>query len=206
MRRLRFLVVVVLATMIAAACGGDAGVTDTVPGSDTSQPAPDATNPPQTSPPDQGGTGGDDSEGSGPSTATVTIGGETFSFSTEGALVAQCKTDLFGIFSVQLPMADGGDGGIQIVALHPDTDPAVVGQNNVVQVTVGDVDWVADPEDLRIAGVAALEGKSQVDSVEFDGRTVRGTASFVGSQSLFDADSEMATGTFEATCGEERLS
>lgn len=148
----------------------------------------------------------DDSEATGPSTATVTLGDETYEFSSEGALVAQCLTDLFGIFSVQLPLADGGDGGIGIVALHEGTDPDVVEEHNSVQITIGDVDWVADPEDLRIAGNAEVEGKSQVDSVEVDGSTVRGTASFVGSSGGFGADSEMVTGTFEATCGEERTS
>jgi hypothetical protein len=103
-------------------------------------------------------------------------------------------------------MADSGDGGISIVALHEGTDPSVVGQTNVVQITIGDVDWVADPEDVRIEGNQDLEGKSQVDSVEVDGSTVRGTATFVGSMSVFDSSSEMVTGTFEATCGEERKS
>lgn len=40
--------------------------------------------------------------------------------------MAQCLTDLFGIFSVQLPMVDESgapaDGGVRIVALHEGTD------------------------------------------------------------------------------------
>jgi hypothetical protein len=54
---------------------------------------------------------------------------------------------------------------------------------------------------------ALQPGMSQVDSVEIDGSTVRGTATFVRELSLFVGDEpEVVTGTFEATCGEERLS
>ncbi|MDX1449741.1 MAG: hypothetical protein R3246_11845, partial [Acidimicrobiia bacterium] len=152
--------------------------------------------------------GEEPSEGEGPSTATVTIGDETYEFSSEGAVVAQCLPDLFGIMSVQLPMADGGDGSLQIVALHEDTDPEVVGEINSVQVSIGDVDWVADPENSNIAGNPDVpEGQSEVTSIEVDGNTVRGTANFAGSETIFSADFvEFASGTFEATCGEERTS
>lgn len=147
-------------------------------------------------------------EGSGPSTATVTLGDQTYGFSSEGALVAQCLTDLFGIFSVQLPLDDGGDGNVGIIALYPDTDPDVVEQVNSVRVAIGDEDWVADEDDLMFESSDELEeGMSQVDSVEVEGRTVRGTATFVRQLSLFSGDGvETMTGTFEATCGEERTS
>ena len=164
-----------------------------------------------TAPPDSGDSSDDgdagDSGGSGPSTATVTIGGETYEYSTEGAVVAQCQTDMFGIFSVQLPGVDG-DGGVGIVALLEGTDPAVVGEVNSVEVSVGDENWVADEaSDLFDVSDALEPGMSQVDSVEIDGSTVRGTATFVREYSLFgDGEPETATGTFEATCGEERLS
>jgi hypothetical protein len=148
-----------------------------------------------------------ESGGTGPSTATVTIDGQTYEFSTEGAVVAQCQTDMFGIFSVQLPGVDG-DGGIGIVALLEGTDPAVVEQVNAVEVSIGDEDWVADESsDLFDMSDALQPGMSQVDSVEIDGSTVRGTATFVRQTSLFGGgEPETATGTFEATCGEERLS
>jgi len=145
-------------------------------------------------------------DGSGPSTATVTLGDMTYNFSTEGALVAQCKTDLFGIFSLQLPMVDG-EGGIQIIVLHDDTDPSVVEQVNAVRVNVGDDDWVADEaSDLFDASETLEQGMSQVDSAEMSGSTVRGTATFVRQLSVFSGEEETMTGTFEATCGEERLS
>ncbi len=207
----RWLVMVVALLMVAAACGGDsdegaaddggdAAVATTLPASDEGG----SDEPTTTTSAD--GEGDGTSEGTGPSTATVTLGDETYNFSSEGALVAQCLTDLFGIFSVQLPMADGGDGNIGIVALHADTDPEEVGEVNSVRVAIGDEDWVADEDDLMFESSDRLEvGMSQVDSVEVDGNTVRGTATFFRQLSLFaEGEVETITGTFEATCGEER--
>jgi hypothetical protein len=164
------------------------------------EPAAEATTPPSE---DDGG----DSGGTGESTATATIDGVTYEFSTEGAVVAQCQTDMFGVFSVQLPGVDG-DSGIGIIALLEGTDPAVVEQVNAVQVSVGDDDWIADESsDLFDMSDALQPGMSQVDSVEIDGSTVSGTATFVRQLSVFGGgEPETVTGTFEATCGEERLS
>jgi glycerate kinase len=134
----------------------------------------------------------------------VTIDGETYEFSTENAAIAQCLPDLFGTMAVGIPLADGGDGLLNIVALHEGTDPAVVEVNNKVQVDIGDTTWVADPDDVRIAGNPDHEGLSQVDSVEVNASTVTGTATFVNTSNFNEVES--ATGTFEATCGEERLS
>ena len=164
-------------------------------GSDATTPAPPAE--------DNGG----DSGGSGPSTAMVTIGGETYNFSTEGAAIAQCKTDLFGVFVAQLPMVDG-DGNVNVVVLREGTDPEVVDQGNAVRLSVGDEDWIAEELGGLFETSDALQpGMSQVDSVEVDGRTVRGTATFVRQLSLYTGgEPETMTGTFEATCGEERIS
>ena len=192
---------------VAATDGsGDAATATEAPSPDgdtdgsVAEPAVEATTPPSE---DDGGETG----GSGPSTATATIGGETYEFSTEGAVVAQCQTDMFGVFSVQLPGVDG-DGGISIIALLEGTDPAVVEQVNAVQVSVGDDDWVADEStDLFDMSDGLQPGMSQVDSVEIDGSTVRGTATFVRQLSVFGGgEPEIVTGTFEATCGEERIS
>jgi hypothetical protein len=226
MRRWHAIAVVIL--LVAAACGGGSGdgaddgaaddtTTTTQAASDEGSDETTTTTEQAT---DDGGSvdttattasnddSGGDEEGSGPSFATVTLDGETYEFSTEGAIVAQCLTNLFGIFSVQLPMADGGDGGIGIVALYPDTDPEVVGEVNSVTVSIGDEDDVADEEDMMFESSDKLEpGMSQVDSVEIDGRTVRGTATFFKQSTLFVGDEvEVVTGTFEATCGEERTS
>jgi hypothetical protein len=155
--------------------------------------------------PDEGADDSGDAEGSGPSTATVTLGGATYAFSTEGAVAAQCLTDLFGIFSVQLPMIDG-DGSIKILILHDDTDPAEVDEVNAVAISIDDEDWEADEAtELFDMSDALQPGMTQVDSAEIDGRTVRGTATFVRQNSVFGGALETMTGTFEATCGEERV-
>lgn len=184
-------------TRAEAESGSDSGATPT----ETTVPADD-----DSGPADPG-----DSDGSGPSTATVTIGDQTYNFSTEGAVVAQCLTDLFGIFSVQLPRVDDSgapaDGSIAIVALREGTDPDEMEEVNAVEVSVDDEDWIADEADMVFEMYEVMEpGMSQVDSVEIDGRTVRGTATFVREFSLFGDEPEVVTGTFEATCGEERTS
>lgn len=223
MRRLVALATAFL-LLVVAACGGDSGD----PGTDNATPPEtnetDMTQPAQedagsdpTTPPaeDDGGAGSDetsDAEGSGPSTATVTIGDETYNFSTEGAVAAQCLTDMFGIFSVQLPMVDDNgalaDGSVGIIALHEDTNPEEVGEVNAVEVDAGDETWVADEADELFDTSDQLEpGMGQVDSVEIDGRTVRGTATFFRQLSVVAGDEvETMTGTFEAMCGEERTS
>lgn len=204
--------------LVIAACGGSSDEPATDNGTDapevaqgeTDQPVPDDADGADATPPPAADDDPDASEGSGPSTATVTLGDDTYSFSTEGAVVAQCLTDLFGIFSVQLPLVDAGgaagDGSVQIVALHEGTDPETVGEVDSVEVSVGDDTWIADEVDMVVEQTEALEpGMSQVDSVEIDGSTVRGSATFVRQGSLFGGgEIETTTGTFEATCGEER--
>lgn len=221
MRRLITLATVLLLAL--AACGGDTGDSDADGGgdqsettrADTTQPADDDGGSEETTPPagdggDDDSDSSDDSEGEGPSTATVTLGDETYGFSTEGAVAAQCLTDLFGIFSIQLPMVDDSgaqaDGSVAIVVLHEGTDPDTVGEVNSVRLDAGDETWVANEADMMFEQSDLLEpGMSQVDSVEIDGRTVRGTATFVRQGSLFGGEEvETMTGTFEATCGEER--
>lgn len=221
MRRLIKLATALL--LVLAACGGGTGDTGTDDGGDqpetnqaeTTQATDDddagseETTPPTDDEGDDTSDSSDDSEGEGPSTATVTLGDETYNFSTEGAVAAQCLTDLFGIFSIQLPMADdSGDGSVAIVVLHEGTDPETVGEVNSVRLDVGDETWEADEADEMFEQSDLLEpGMSQVDSVEIEGRTVRGTATFFRLNSLFVGDEvETMTGTFEATCGEERTS
>jgi hypothetical protein len=197
--------------LVVAACGG--GSTEEDVGDDGGDP-PTATQPADDGESNDSGSedqtppateaDSDDSVGEGPSTATVTIGDETYEFSTEVALVAQCVPDLFGIMSVILPLSDGGDGNIQIIALHEGTDPAEVEQTNSVLVKIGDDDWIADPEDVRFNGDPDTAALSHVDSVEVNGSTLTGTASFVGRDNVTFEWVSM-TGTFEATCGEERF-
>lgn len=221
---MKVLALIIGMALVVASCGGDSGDAgtdnegsepNTSQAGTTQSPSDDGSTDQTTPPtvaPGAGSDVADDSEGSGPSTATVTLGDETYSFSTEGAVVAQCLTDLFGIFSVQLPMVDdsgaSADGSVAIVALREGTDPDVVGEVNSVEVSVGDEDWVANEDDMMFEQSDLLEpGMSQVDSVEIDGRTVSGTATFYRQNSLFaGGDVETMTGTFEATCGEERTS
>jgi hypothetical protein len=100
-----------------------------------------------------------------------------------------------------------GDGGIKLVILHEDTDPAEVGEVNAVSVSIGDEDWFADEASDMLGISDKLQpGMTQVDSAEIDGRTVRGTATFVRQLSVLTGEPETMTGTFEATCGEERVS
>jgi len=208
MRRLITLACALL--LVVAACGGDTadnGATDQGDQVSTTQPG---TTQPDVDDGDDSGSDDDsgDSKGSGSSTATVTIGDQTYNFSSEGTGIAQCLTDLFGIFSVQLRMIDDSgapvDGNVSMAILHEDTDPEAMEQVNAVRVEVDDEgDWVADSTfEFFVLGSTAEPGKSQVDSVEFDGRTVRGTATFL--QDAYVELGEPVTGTFEATCGEER--
>ncbi len=202
MRRVTVLFVGVL--LVVAACSGDSTEDGGDDGGDqptTTQPADDGADEPTTTQPADDGD--DDSGGEGPSTATVTIGDATYEASSEGALVAQCLPDLFGVMAVNLPLADGGDGGIEIIALHEGTDPAVVEQENRVHVSIGDFDWWADPLEINLGpDEAAVSG---VESVNVDGSSLTGTASFVG-RDVTTREWVSMTGTFEATCSEERTS
>lgn len=219
----RILILMFATMLLIVACGGDSGEGAADEGDDqpgatqgetTSPPADDNDAPEETSPSDddEADPGGDDSEGEGPSSATVTLGDETYNFSSEAGVVAQCLTDLFGIFSIQLAMIDESgavaSGSVGITVLHEDTDPDVVGEVNSVRLDVGDELWIANEADEIITQNDKFEpGMSQVDSVEIEGRSVSGTATFLRQNSLFvDGEPETATGSFEATCGEERTS
>jgi len=209
----RGFVILAVISLLVAACGG--GSSDE-PASSSSTAANGSDQPTATQPGDDGGgsdsasedqappateadDGDDDSGGEGPSTATVTIGDVTYEATSDGGVGTLCRPDLFGIMAVVLPLADGGDGVIEIIALHEGTDPVEVEQNNRVTVKIGDFDWIADPEDIRLGpDEIAL---SQVESVEVDGSTVTGTATFVG-RDLTIREWVSMTGTFEATCGE----
>lgn len=222
----RFVTTGMVLLLVLVACGGettdadaDGEQTETTQ-MDTTSPADEDGGSDETTPPaadddvgdDNAGDDGGDSEGEGPSTATVTLGDETYEFSSEAGVVAQCLTDLFGIFSIQLAMVDDSgavaDGSVAIVVLHEDTDPEVVGEVNSVRLDVGDELWIANEADEILTGMEKFEpGMSQVDSVEIDGRSVSGTATFVRQNSMFgEGEPETMTGTFEATCGEERTS
>lgn len=214
----KWLVVLAAFAVTLAACGGSDGGEEPVDTTTQAGGSDGSETPTTTAASSSDSDSKDDSEdpapaeGEGPSTATVTIGDETYHFSSEGAVVAQCLTDLFGIFSVQLTRVDESgaqvDGSVAIVGLLEGTDPDEVGEVNSIEVDIGDDDWVANENDEILTSIEKFEpGMSQVDSLEVDGSTIRGTATFVRQNSLFgDGDPETLTGTFEATCGEERAS
>lgn len=216
---MRLLTLTISMVLLIAACGGNSGEEVDDIGSEqppttqaaTTRPAADDDGDSEEVTPPPADDESSDSEGSGPSTATVTLGDEVYNFSTEGAAVAQCLTDFFGVFSVQLPRIDDSgapsNGNVSIVALHEGTDPETVGEVNSVRLDIDEI-WAADEADEMLEQSEFLEpGMSQVDSVEIEGRTVRGTATFVRQGSLFGGgEVETMTGTFEATCGEERTS
>lgn len=192
--------------LFGAACGGESseeGADDVAEQSTATQPSENNADESTatTSAPDDDDA--DDSGGEGPSTATVTIGSETYEFSSENAQIAQCLPDLFGTMVLNLPLADGSDGGIEVVALHDGTDPAVVGVTNRVHMSIGDFDWWADPLEINLGpDQVAL---SAVESVTVNGSSLSGTASFA-IRELTTREWTAMTGTFEATCGEERTS
>ena len=78
------------------------------------------------------------------------------------------------------------------------TYPVEVEQTNRVHVNVGDFDWFADPLEIRLRPEDAAA--SGVESVEVDGSSLTGTASFVG-RDITTQEWVTMTGTFEATCG-----
>jgi hypothetical protein len=193
--------------LVAAACGGESTEdggdqpTATQPADDggSNDSVPEDQAPPTT----EANNGNVDSGGEGPSTASVTIGDVTYEFSSEEVQIAQCLSDLFGTMVVNLPLANGDDGSIEIIALHEGTDPAVIEVDNRVHVSIGDFDWWADPLEINLGPDEAAV--SLVESVNVDGSTLTGTATFVG-RDLTIREWETVTGTFEATCGEERTS
>ncbi|MGI9528978.1 MAG: hypothetical protein ACR2NG_04645 [Acidimicrobiia bacterium] len=204
MRRAILMVCGVL--LIVTSCGGES----TDDGGDqptTTQPATDdgtsATTPDSQAPTTTQSDASESPAGEGPSTASVTIGDMTFNATSEGVPVAQCLSDLFGTMVVNLPLAGGEDGSIQIVALHEGTNPAEVEVDNRVHVSIGDFDWWADPLEINLGPDEAA--MSRVELVEVDGSTLTGTATFTG-RDLTTREWVTMPGTFEATCGEERTS
>lgn len=204
MRRFTILLCGVL--LIVSACGGDS-VEDSDVQPTVSQPAGDASegsDPETQAPPTTGANiGGGDSTGEGPSTASVTIGDMTYEFSSDEVPIAQCLSDLFGTMVVNLPLANGDDGSIEIVALHEGTNPSDVEVDNRVHVSIGDFDWWADPLEINLSPEQAAV--SRVESVDVNGKTLTGTATFTG-RDLTVREWVTMEGTFEATCGEERTS
>jgi hypothetical protein len=202
-------IVLAVFALVAAACGGgDDSGTDTTaattsapattaapgapattaPGQPTPTTAPPATAAPEE--PSNGGGGGS----TAPNMAIVTVGDKTYEFDVEQSIVGRCDPNFFGAFWVIANLADGSNGNLEMFFVpegdtnHNETSRIRVGVENI-----DGRDWRADED----GGQGAVEGESRVESVEWNGNTISGTASFVD---LEVGDGATATGTFEATC------
>ncbi len=197
-QRTRTAAIALILAMITASCGGSAeettttaaepatgAVPTTVAGpTDTTVAAPDA---------ETTTTGG---EVSVESSATVTIGDETWEFAPTGFMTERCDTDFFGGFWVLFTT------GVTILLPGENWEAQGVDQTPNVQIKLEDegVEWVADP-DTSLPGVVA--GQSQIDSFEFDGNRASGTATFVEANAAYAGTVQPVSGTFEAVCASE---
>lgn len=213
--------------LLIAACGGgdDAAQDDVAAGADaatTTTAAPVQSGGDSSSGGSQtdGGASEDDASGgdsggaavSGLGVGSVTINGETYQFGDSGFPALQCNPDLFGVFFAVLAMVDdqgnevADGGGLELVLLHPGSDPEELGQTNEARVRIGSLEeeWIADEED--IAERELDPGTSQVDSYTIDGDRASGTATFYEEEtywaSVGDSSKTVSVteGTFEVTC------
>lgn len=214
---MRLLVSIVGMALLIAACGGDSGdeSTDATVADATDTTAADASDTTTAPEPDDSGeattttTASDDGDDAGAaggvSTGTVTVGGETYEFLDTGFPGIQCDPDAFGVaFLAGLQTEEATDGvvGSLVVGIPFPGEEETAGLMPEVQASVGDVEWIANPEHAELNGIPA--GSSQVDAYEIDGNTITGTATFYERNSSFGdaADLIVETGTFEVTCAE----
>jgi hypothetical protein len=188
--------------MIITACGGDTAATTTSEAAEaptTAAPLESAT---PTIPDDTGTTAPaetaveTDGDVVGESSATVTIGDQTWEFAPTGFLTERCDTDFFGGYWVLFTT------GVGILLPGPNWEAQGVDQTPNITVNLEDenLEWVADP-DTGLPGVEA--GQSQIDSFEIDGNRASGTATFVEANAAYAGTVEPVTGTFEAVCAPE---
>lgn len=214
--------IVVIMTMLIAACGGsgDEGEPDASEVATTQADLSDATageqepTPDTTAPAANDGEDGDTTSGAESHFATATIDGETYIFGDTGFAAQRCSPSTFGMFFVVLYMVDDQgnpdiEGGVLNVVLpHDDTDPEELDQWPELTVSIADPDreWIADEKAAEEFDIDP--GVSQVDSYTIDGNRVSGTASFYESDSYWamlggQADElEVAQGTFEVICAD----
>ena len=130
------------------------------------------------------------------STATVTVGDESYTFGATGFITERCNPDFFGGAQVILQLLDvGGEPltvGEQMVfldlALIPN-DPSSTAVN--VPTPEPDREWIADSESLQVDGTS-------VDDWSIDGPAIVGSATFAST-----AGEGPVPGTFEVVCAEE---
>jgi hypothetical protein len=201
-----------------SACGGggevgeSADVTTTQP--DTAGTTKAASSPDASEPAEDDGDEGAGSGGVEAHSATVTIGGETYTFGDTGFAAQQCKPDLFGVFFAVLYMIDDEGnpdierGVVNFTLLRDGVDSEQVEQWPELTVSIADLDleWIADERGALELGIEA--GMSQVDSYTVEGNRASGTATFYESNSYWamvggQADElETAQGSFEVVCAD----
>jgi hypothetical protein len=181
---------VLVCTLVVAACGGDGGTPDdtatTTTAGSTSQTTQPTSGTPSTDAP---GPAGD------VNTAAVTIDGQRYEFAAEG-VATRCNPDFFGTFWVIARTADGA-GTLEMLLVPEGNQTA--GETSKVKVMIEELagrDWRADED----GGEGTPEGVSRVESFSIDGGKATGTALFVDVEM---GDGATAEGTFEATCPEE---
>lgn len=193
---------VCLAVALAGCGGSDTGDTD-VPADNptttapseaqtTTAPEPAPTTTPTTTPPpeDDPGPAADES------TATVSIGDETYTFGATGFITERCDPDFFGGAQIILQLLDESGEPTMVnesmvflgVVLIPD-DPS----STMVEVPTyqDDREWIANSESLEVSGTA-------VDDWSIEGNRVQGTATFAST-----TGEGPVQGTFEVVCAEE---
>lgn len=190
--------------LLLAACGGDGGgsdpdaVSDTTAEGETTIDAevPATTQPAEDEPSEAPEDDGEASSSTDVNKAIVTIGDQTYEFDAEMHVVGRCDPDFFGAFWVIAAMADGSGGNLEMLlipegnTLHDETSKIKVDVEES-----DERDWRADED----GGEGTPAGESRVESINFDGGTVSGTATFVD---VYSGDGVSAEGTFEATCPE----
>jgi hypothetical protein len=130
------------------------------------------------------------------STATVTVGDETYDFGATGFITERCNPSFFGGAQVILQLLDvteepltvGGQMVFLDIALIPN-DPSSTAVN--VPTPEPDREWIADSESVQVSGTS-------VDDWSIDGNIIRGSATFAST-----AGEGPVPGTFEILCAEE---
>ncbi len=208
---MRRLSTVLMAALLAlAACGGDSGSGDTQDETtvESSTAQTSGTDDTESAPATSATVGSvDATDGPTPdaSVGTLTVAGETYTFADTGFPGLQCMPASFNVafLSFLMLVDENGEalqGGLTVAVPFKGSEETA-GILPAVSGTVGDLEWIADPEHADLNGIP--QGSSQVDSYEIDGNTITGTATFYEETSSFgQGDLVVEKGTFEVTCAD----
>ena len=200
----RAIAVTLLVVGVLAGCGGtdtsedvtedtgDVAATTTAPAAVTTAGATEPTDTPTTAPPAQE----EPAASVDVSTATVTVGDETYTFGATGFITERCNPSFFGGAQVILQLLDVTEEPLTVgdqmvfldIALIPN-DPSSTAVN--VPTPEPDREWIADSDSLQVSGTS-------VDDWSIEGNAIRGSATFAST-----AGEGPVPGTFEVVCAEE---